>query len=93
MDPYVTLGVRRNCTRDQVKAAFRAKVRIAHPDRGGDEQAFIALCAAYKQVLQEALPGGPRAANKGQDVRRSNSQRIRAEAAGRELGAGADPRG
>jgi DnaJ domain len=57
MDPYRTLGVARGCTREEVKAAFRAKVRLAHPDRGGDEQAFINFCAAYKQLLKDLPPG------------------------------------
>src|SRR5262245_38808160 len=51
MDPYQTLGLAPGCTRDQVKEAFRAKVWRAHPDRGGAEQPFIELCAAYKQLL------------------------------------------
>ncbi len=58
MDPYRTLGVGRGCTREEVKAAFRAKVRLAHPDRGGDELEFINFCAAYKQLLND-LPPGP----------------------------------
>jgi hypothetical protein len=53
MDPYRNLGVDRGCTREDVKAAFRAKVRIAHPDRGGDELEFINFCTAYKQLLSE----------------------------------------
>ncbi len=57
MDPYRTLGVERGCTRENVKAAFRAKVRVAHPDLGGDEQAFIQFCSAYKQILLEIPPG------------------------------------
>ena len=57
MDPYRTLGVARGCTREEVKAAFRAKVRLAHPDRGGDELEFINFCAAYKQLLSNLPPG------------------------------------
>jgi hypothetical protein len=34
-------------------AAFRDKVWLAHPDRGGNEQAFIDLCSAYQTVLSE----------------------------------------
>jgi DnaJ domain len=56
MDPYRTLGVDRTCTREEVKAAFRAKVQLAHPDRGGDEQAFIHFVSAYKQILMEIPP-------------------------------------
>jgi hypothetical protein len=37
-------------------AAFRDKVWLAHPDRGGDEQAFIELCSAYHSVLKDARP-------------------------------------
>jgi hypothetical protein len=58
MDPYQTLGLRKGCTREEVKEAFRARVWRAHPDRGGDEQPFIELCAAYKQILGE-LGRGP----------------------------------
>jgi curved DNA-binding protein CbpA len=58
MDPYQTLGLAPGCTRDQVKEAFRARVWHAHPDRGGAEQPFIELCAAYKQLLGE-LGRGP----------------------------------
>jgi len=52
-DPYYTLGIKRGCTRDEVIAAFRARAWHAHPDRGGDEQSFVVLCAAYKQILKE----------------------------------------
>jgi DnaJ domain len=53
MDPYHILGVSRRCTREEVKETFRARVRYAHPDRGGNEETFIRLCAAYKQILKE----------------------------------------
>ena len=53
MDPYRTLGVPRGCTREEVKAAFRARVPLAHPDRGGEDGTFIQLRAAYEQILAE----------------------------------------
>jgi hypothetical protein len=53
MDPYSTLGVPRGCTRQQVKEAFRSLVHVAHPDRGGDGEDFVRLCAAYREVLNE----------------------------------------
>jgi hypothetical protein len=37
-------------------AAFRDKVWLAHPDRGGEEQAFIDLCSAYHAILKEVRP-------------------------------------
>jgi hypothetical protein len=61
MDPYQTLGVPRGCTPEAAKDAFRARAWQAHPDRGGEEIAFIRLCTAYKQVLAE-LNSSPRPA-------------------------------
>jgi curved DNA-binding protein CbpA len=60
MDPYSTLGVSRVCTREQVKEAFRSLVHRAHPDRGGDGQAFVRLCAAYREVMNELERGDDR---------------------------------
>lgn len=59
MDPYQALGVSRGCTRDELKKAFRARAWDSHPDRGGDEQPFIELCTAYKQILN-GMGCGPR---------------------------------
>ncbi len=53
MDPYQALGVSRSCTREQVKEVFRTRAWHAHPDRGGEDAAFIRLCTAYKQILEE----------------------------------------
>jgi hypothetical protein len=53
MDPYQTLGVPRNCTREQVKEIFRARARLAHPDRGGEVPEFIRLRKAYERVLAD----------------------------------------
>jgi hypothetical protein len=68
MDPYRILGVSSRCTRKAVKSAFRARVWQAHPDRGGDAEAFIEICTAYKWILEElerrpgpAAPNPPRA--------------------------------
>ncbi len=53
MDPYRTLGIPKGCTRQEAKEAFRARAWHLHPDRGGDEQAFIQLDTAYKLILQD----------------------------------------
>jgi hypothetical protein len=53
MDPYITLGVPRGCSRQEVKDAFRARAWYVHPDRGGENESFIRLCSAYKQILRE----------------------------------------
>jgi curved DNA-binding protein CbpA len=52
MDPYETLGVPRNCSRNAAQAAFRARARTAHPDRGGDIPEFIRLRRAYELILR-----------------------------------------
>jgi hypothetical protein len=62
MDPYQILGLARGCTREEVKRAFRARAWDAHPDRGGEEQPFIDLCAANKHILGE-LSRGPQPAS------------------------------
>ena len=51
MDPYRTLGVSRDCTREELKAAFRARVPPTHPDRGGDDADFIQLRRSYERIL------------------------------------------
>jgi hypothetical protein len=53
MDPYQILGIPRDCTRDEVKDAFRARSWQAHPDRGGDAASFVRLCQAYKTILAD----------------------------------------
>lgn len=51
---FKTLELPPAATVQEVKHAFRAKAKIAHPDTGGSEQAFKALNAAYQLVLSYA---------------------------------------
>jgi hypothetical protein len=53
MDPYEILGVPRGCTREEARVAFRARVLRDHPDRGGEDQAFIRLRNAYDRVVAD----------------------------------------
>jgi hypothetical protein len=53
MDPYLTLGVARGCSRQELKDAFRARARSAHPDRGGEVLSFVQLRTAYEQILAD----------------------------------------
>lgn len=46
-DPYATLGVPRSADAAAIKAAYRAAVQTAHPDRGGDPAAFILIVRAF----------------------------------------------
>ncbi len=47
-DPYETLGVTRDATVAQVKRAYRAKAKKAHPDSGGNSEAFGAAYLAMR---------------------------------------------
>ena len=49
------LGVSPLATEAQIKAAYRALVKLHHPDAGGDDQRILALNAAW-----EVLRDGPR---------------------------------
>ncbi|WP_235300090.1 J domain-containing protein [Synechococcus sp. GFB01] len=47
------LGVSRQATAAEIKAAYRALVKRHHPDAGGDDQRILALNAAW-EVLGDA---------------------------------------
>lgn len=46
-DPYLILGLSRAATAGAIKTAYRQRVQVAHPDRGGDPTAFIAIVKAF----------------------------------------------
>lgn len=47
MDYYSTLGLQRNASADEIKQAYRKLAMKHHPDRGGDQNKFKELSAAY----------------------------------------------
>ncbi|MBN2884633.1 molecular chaperone DnaJ [Patescibacteria group bacterium] len=49
-DYYKDLGVNKNASADEIKAAFRKKAHEHHPDKGGNEAKFKEINEAY-QVL------------------------------------------
>jgi curved DNA-binding protein CbpA len=67
MDPYQTLGVPRDCTREELKEAFREKAQKVHPDRGGEPAAFIQLRSAFDTINDEIdrRPPDPPQAQRG----------------------------
>jgi curved DNA-binding protein CbpA len=46
-DPYDVLGVGRAAATAEIKLAYRRKVQVAHPDRGGYPDAFILVVRAF----------------------------------------------
>lgn len=53
MDYYSLLGVRKNATSDEIKAAYKKLVKEHHPDRGGDSEHFKKINEAY-DTLKDA---------------------------------------
>lgn len=51
IDPYKTLGLDRDADGSAIKAAYRARAKAAHPDAGGDVDAFSKLTASYELLL------------------------------------------
>lgn len=43
LDPYVILGVDRSASARDIRAAYRRAAKTAHPDAGGDPEAFALL--------------------------------------------------
>jgi len=39
------------CTAEEVLAAYRRKVKLLHPDRGGDRKKFLQLQAHFEQAM------------------------------------------
>lgn len=48
MDYYTILGIPRTATAEEIKQAYKKKVKETHPDRGGDEEAFKKITEAYE---------------------------------------------
>lgn len=52
-DLYELLGVGRDATPAEIKAAYRSLVKTHHPDIGGDPEFFVKLNAAYNVLTNE----------------------------------------
>lgn len=48
------LGLRLPCTEEEVKQAYRDKVKHLHPDHGGDKRKFLKLQACFEESLSLA---------------------------------------
>lgn len=50
MDYYNTLGIQKNASEADIKAAYRKMAMKHHPDRGGDEKKFKEINEAYETL-------------------------------------------
>ena len=51
------LGVRRGCSKQELKAAYYRKAKLHHPDARGSSEAFATLKHAYDTLLPTCAPG------------------------------------
>lgn len=51
-DDYKTLGVKEDATDDDLRKRYRQLAFQYHPDRGGDEEFFKLLSAAFERVTK-----------------------------------------
>ncbi|MCK8781156.1 J domain-containing protein [Rhizobium sp. NTR19] len=54
IDPYELLGVSQDADGQAIKNAYRKRAKTAHPDAGGDVDAFAKLTASY-ELLSDPL--------------------------------------
>lgn len=52
-DPYSTLGVNRNASKDEIKKAYKKLAMKHHPDKGGDEKVFKEITTAYDELVND----------------------------------------
>jgi hypothetical protein len=61
---WTTLGVSRDVTERELKAAYRRKALETHPDQGGDQEAFRQVLRAYEEAQRRLQRPRPRSAKK-----------------------------
>lgn len=54
-NPYDVLGVRPGATKEEIDAAFRQKMKVAHPDTGGDSNSVYELTEARQKLRDRGI--------------------------------------
>ncbi len=57
-DYFELLGLRRNASAEEIRAAYRKAAKRAHPDQGGSTEAFVRVQRAAEILLAEAEKRG-----------------------------------
>ena len=52
-DPYTILGVTKTDSMEIIKKQYHKKLLTAHPDKGGNNEEFIKIQKAYKQITND----------------------------------------
>ena len=50
------MGLKAGASKAELKAAFRERAKVLHPDKGGSAEAFKELVAAYESLSGERAP-------------------------------------
>jgi len=64
-NPYEVLGVSAAASEDELKRAYRVRLRQAHPDTGGSADEFLAVQKAWERI---GTPAARRAFDAGRDA-------------------------
>ena len=75
-DPYSILGVAKNATDDEVKAAYKALVRKYHPDNYADDNPLKDLANEKMQEVNQAYDEIMRMREKGANSSSSSRNSI-----------------
>eukprot|EP01031_Cornospumella_fuschlensis_P026409 gene26409-31911_t len=57
INAYATLGVSRNASEADIKAAYRKQSLKYHPDKGGSHEKFLSVKNAYDSLIDKKIRG------------------------------------
>ena len=72
---YYLLGVDKNANEADIKKAFRKVAMRAHPDKGGDEEEFKKINAAYTLLTKPSISSRSSISSISRSMSRSSSRK------------------
>ena len=73
--PLDVLGIQPGTTKTEIKRTFYERAKVAHPDHGGDQAAFVELLAAFEALMLEPEPGATSASGSVRSARQTGGAR------------------